>query len=149
MCKYLSRRNCKRKGYIKKPYCKLKKIWNPTCYGCEDKEYKVYKPIKPYSKKRAKLERERYSVFTNNLNLCIECLENKKEVAREDLHEIFNGKNRLKSMKYGLVVPFCRTCHENPRIVEKWQKIGRQAFIKKYSEETFIKEFQTKKGSDK
>lgn len=146
MCKNLTRRDCKRKRYIKTPYCKTKKIWNPICNGCEDKEYKVYKPIKKVSKKRAKAERERYSVFTNNLNLCIECLENKKEVAREDLHEIFNGKNRFKSMKYGLVVPLCRNCHDNDEIIKKWQVKGRQAFIKEHSKELFIKEFQTKKG---
>ncbi|HHX70778.1 MAG TPA: hypothetical protein GX708_22350 [Gallicola sp.] len=139
-CKYLSIRQ---KNYIRKPYCKIKKQWQPNCENCKDKEYKVYKPIKPYSKKRAKLERERYSIFTNNLNLCIE---NKNHTGEIDKHEIFSGKNRLKSMKYGLVVPLCRNCHENPKIIEKWQKIGRLEFIKMYGEETFIKEFQTKKG---
>lgn len=148
-CKYLSIRQ---KNYQKKPFCRDKKEWlpqcNKECFKPRDYEpiKKSDKPIKPYSKKRAKAERERYSIFTNNLNLCIECLENKKEVAREDLHEIFNGKNRIKSMKYGLVVPFCRTCHDNKEVIKKWQAIGRQAFIKEHGEELFIKEFQTKKG---
>jgi hypothetical protein len=40
----------------------------------------------------------------------------------------------------------CRNCHSNDEIVVKWQVKGRQAFIKEYGEEKFIKEFQTRKG---
>jgi hypothetical protein len=100
-------------------------------------------PLKTYSKKRAKAEKERYSIFTSDLKHCIE---DKDHLGEIDRHEIFNGKNRLKSMKYGLVVPLCRNCHSNDEIVVKWQVIGRKAFIKEHGEELFIKEFQTKKG---
>lgn len=74
MCKNLTRRNCKRKGYIKTPYCKLKKIWNPTCSNCEDKEYKVYKPIKKVSKKRITVSKTTYNqVFQECDGKCVLC----------------------------------------------------------------------------
>lgn len=101
--------------------------------------------LKTYSKKRAKAEKERYSIFTSDLKHCIE---DKNHLGEIDKHEIFDGKNRLKSMKYGLVVPLCRSCHEDNKVIKKWQVIGRKAFIKEHGEELFTKEFQTRKGVD-
>lgn len=145
MCKHLSRRNCKRKGYIKTPYCKTKKIWNPTCYGCEDKEYKVYKPIKKVSKKRAKAERERYSILTNDLNKCYIC------GAKENIHihEIYFGKNRQNSMKYGCCVPLCFHHHNGSKHAVHYDKYlddllkeeCQRKFEKKYNREEFISIF--------
>lgn len=146
-CKHYTRRTME-----KRPFCRLNKEWNPICNGCDKKEYKSYKrmksdkPLKTYSKKRAKTERERYSIITDDLTKCIE---NKNHTGKVDKHEIFGGKNRGRSIKYGLVIPLCRMCHDNEEIIKKWQIIGRQAFIDKYSEDLFIKEFQTKKGIKK
>lgn len=154
-CKYLT----KRIGYL---YCKNKKE-ETTLSQCKlcplferntTNEYKHTQkdksvlnrsktPLKQVSKKRAKLEKERYSLFTNDLEHCIE---DKRHAGHIDKHEIFNGKNRFKSIKYGLVVPLCRMCHDNKDIQKKWQIIGRKYFIKQYGEEIFIKEFNTKKG---
>lgn len=135
-------------------YCILKRLESTLkceiCTNCNDIEYKKVKeikksnkPIKQYSKKRIKLEKERYSIFTNDLEHCIE---NKEHLGHIDKHEIYEGKNRYKSIEYGLVIPFCRNCHQNKELQKKWQLIARKEFINKYSEELFVKKFQTKKG---
>lgn len=97
-------------------YCKKSKelIHISKCNGCKHKEYKQYKPmqqkknykIKNKSSKLAKLEKNRFSIFTDNLDKCYFC-ENKKD----HLHEVFAGRNRQNSMKYGFVLPICEKCH--------------------------------------
>lgn len=99
-------------------YCKAKKttIEIKECNGCSLKIYKtqnystlrpkkIYK-MKKKSAKLAKLEKNRFSVFTDNLDKCYLC-PNKKD----HLHEIFAGRNRQNSMKYGFVLPLCEKCH--------------------------------------
>lgn len=75
------------------------------------------------SKKIAKLERNRYSVFTTDLKHCYLCGKKK-----EELHEIYAGRNRLNSMKYGFVLPLCCTCHKqnqnNLQFNNLWHKEG-------------------------
>lgn len=147
---------CKHKAYrskksIKYEYCRLKRESSPSCQNCKQKEFKETKPLqaksklKVYSKKRSTMEKQRQSIFTTDLKTCIE---NKDHKGHIDLHEIYEGKNRFNSMKYAMVIPVCRTCHQDDRIIKKWQVIGRKEFIKKYSEELFIKEFQTRKGNE-
>lgn len=58
------------------------------------------------SNKIKELERKRFSILTNNLEICYLCGRRKHH-----LHEIFFGKNRINSMKYGCVVPLCSDCH--------------------------------------
>ena len=99
------------KQYNKYFFCKKinKVISLNECKSCIYKEYKksvsnkLKKPLKHVSKKRAKLERNRFSLFTDNLDKCYFC--NKP---KDDLHELLGGKNRNNSMKYGLVLPVCR-----------------------------------------
>jgi hypothetical protein len=137
-CKYLTYRQ---KKYKKNKYCRLKRVWLPDCSNCNEKEYKQYKKLNPYSKKRTKLEKNRKSIFTKDLTRCIECGK-----AKKDLHEIFGGKNRMISIKYDLVIPLCRNCHQNTEVIKKWKVIGRKKFIELYGEDLFIKEFQTLEG---
>jgi hypothetical protein len=63
-----------------------------------------------------------------------------------ELHEAFRGRNRQKSMKWGLVVPICQKCHSKITIDKKFSKQleekAKEIFIKKYSEEKFIEEFK-------
>ena len=145
-----------------KPYCNLlnKEITFSLCRECDNKEYKNYidrkksgfwsknpvksgqinknaqsltkKPIKNTkmhnkSKKLTKLERNRASVFTNDLERCYLCGKKKN-----DLHEIFGGRNRLNSIKYNLVLPLCRECHtqnqNNPAFNDYWHKQGQEYF---------------------
>ena len=104
-------------------------------------EKKKVKKIKQKSSKLAKLERNRYSIITYNLDICYVCKKHKKD----HLDEVFGGRNRQTSMKYGLVIPICFKCHrkltDHPLLKKDIQEEAKQIFIKKYSEEKFIKEF--------
>ena len=154
-CKHLKKRK-------NRPYCKLieKEIMFSLCRECNKKEYKSNKNqiiksaktlqnsaktlqrIKKKSNKLAKLERNRYSLFTSNLNMCYLCGRKK-----DDLHEIFGGRNRRNSMKYGFILPLCRECHSlnqnNPFFNDYWHKQG-QTYWEEYmgSREEFIKVFR-------
>lgn len=132
-----------KQGFNKLKCTKLKKeiTWN-DCRNCEFKEYKEIecKPIKKVSKtpikqrttKQAKLERDRFSILTDNLDVCYIC-KNK----RDDLHEIFMGAKRLVSIRYGLVLPLCRLhhseMHNNSEMYLKWLKKGQLVFMKHYN----------------
>ena len=114
-CKHLRVRTKKRVHY---KYCTLlKKIITDECYNCIQKEYKTknvknsfYKLNVHKSSKISKLERNRTSIFTDDLEHCIVCGNNK-----DNLHEIIYGKNRLNSMKYGFVIPLCFNHHVGNR----------------------------------
>lgn len=58
------------------------------------------------SKKLTKLEKNRKSVFTDDLEHCYLCGK-----PREHLHEIIYGKNRINSIKYNFVLPLCANHH--------------------------------------
>ena len=97
--------------------------------------------LKKKSKKLAKLENNRFSIITNDLDKCYIC-----GAKKEDLHEVFAGKNRQMSMKYGLVIPVCRKCHKmiqkDKTLNEKLHKVGQKKFKKIYKKENFIKIFE-------
>ena len=75
------------------------------------------KKIRQKTPKLAKLERNRFSVFTDNLDQCIIC-----GVKKNHLHEIFFGSNRQKSMQYNFVIPLCHECHTEMHINKEWQE---------------------------
>lgn len=145
---YCINQRVRSKNYRKYVYCiKLKKdIAYDECSNCEYKEYKKAKPIKVNAKikkkstKLSKLERNRYSVMTNDLEHCYICNQQ-----RCDLHEVFAGSNRKTSMKYGLVIPVCRECHENIsndiKLTKKLHEIGKKVFKQVYRAENFIEVF--------
>lgn len=54
----------------------------------------------------SKLEKNRFSILTKDLSKCYIC-----GMPRQELHEIFYGKNRTNSMIYGCVVPLCYEHH--------------------------------------
>ena len=56
--------------------------------------------------KLRKLENNRYSILTNDLEHCYICGEDK-----DDMHEIYGAGNRRISMMNGFCVPLCRQCH--------------------------------------
>ncbi len=114
---------------------KNKKIINiKECNNCKFKEYqKQISVSKKYRKKSSaiqKAERNRFSVFTDDLEHCILCGDKK-----DNLHEIFFGKNRIKSMNYGFVIPLCYSCHlemhHNINLQEIWHIRG-QLYFEKY-----------------
>lgn len=63
--------------------------------------------MKKKSSKLAKLERERKSILTDNLERCYFCGKPKNHI-----HEIFEGAYRISSMKYGCCIPVCWECHQ-------------------------------------
>ena len=123
-CIYLKKRK-------NKPFCKLlnREITFSLCRECDKKEYKKSdikiskNKLNNKSKKLAKLEKNRYSVFTDNLTSCYLCGRKK-----DDLHEIFSGRNRINSIKHGFILPLCRECHSlnqnNPFFNDYWHKQG-------------------------
>ena len=54
----------------------------------------------------SKIEKNRFSILTNDLTKCYICGKPKQE-----LHEVYFGKNRTNSMIYGCVVPLCYEHH--------------------------------------
>ena len=85
--------------------------------------------MKKKSSKLAKLERERYSVFYE-LDKCCYCGSNYQLTK----HEIFEGRNRINSMKYGFVLPLCLKCHQelqdNQEFDLKWKQKSQTYFEK-------------------
>lgn len=139
-CIYLKIRT---KDYEKYIYCKQKKkkINFKECGYCKHKEFKKHKEIKRKSTKLKQLETKRYSILTSNLRVCYICNKRKKD----DLHEIFGGSNRQKSMIWGLVIPVCRECHNewdvNEKLRKKIQQKAKEEFKKRNTKDKFIEEF--------
>lgn len=82
------------------------------------------------------MERDRFSLFTDNMNKCYFC-PNKKD----HTHEIFCGRNRQNSMKYGLCLPICESCHSkyqnNFLFNKEWHKKGQVVFQQIYPDLVF------------
>lgn len=84
--------------------------------------------------KITKLERNRFSIITDNIDYCIICGRTKQE-----LHEVIFGKNRLNSMKYGLVIPLCaehhREIHKNSELDRYYKKLAQIKFEETYDDD--------------
>ncbi len=159
-CKYFkTRKHDNKKEKRIYYYCTLlRKEVSSSCYKeCKKKEYKEKsgfkkkspvksgpqcsaencRKLKQRTYKQAKKEKNRYSIFTDDLDTCIECGKSKQH-----LHEIFGGHNRSNSIKYGLVLPLCPTCHrkihDNPYLIDKWHKKGQTKFNQVYPNLKFI-----------
>lgn len=138
-CKYYRTRT---KKYKKYGYCtKYKKEVSLFCKECNTIEYKEIKTIKKRTNKQAQAEKNRKSIFTNDLYHCIIC--GKK---RDNLHEVFFGRNRQLSIKYGLVIPLCIECHQeihkNKKLQDIWHKKGQDIFETYYPDLDFLKIFR-------
>lgn len=86
------------------------------------------------SSKLIKLEKNRFSIITDNLNICIICNNSKNH-----LHEVYFGNNRQNSMKYGCVIPLCFNCHNmihnNIDLDLYWKKKMQIKFEETYDED--------------
>lgn len=95
------------------------------------------------SKRLVRLEKNRYSVFYEDLSVCMNC----GSTYQPTKHEIFEGRNRVNSMVYGFVLPLCLNCHqrlqEDNYFNKKW-KIKAQSYFEKYigTREDFINIFR-------
>lgn len=147
-----------------KPYCKLldREITFSLCRECDNKEYKKIsadlcrkmqcsadikqqKPSKMQNKsnKLASLEKNRYSVFSNDTERCYLC----GSTYKLTWHEIYSGKNRQNSMRYGLCLRLCLNCHskeqEDSQFNDYWHKQGQLYWEENIgSREEFIKVFR-------
>ena len=87
-----------------------------------------------------KLEKNRKSLFTEDLKTCILC---KRPAV--NLHEIYEGRNRQNSMKYDEVLPVCYRCHleihRNSVLSSIWKVKGQIAFEKAYPDLDFLSIF--------
>lgn len=113
------------------------------CYiGCLDKEYKIPKQLKQKSNKQKQIESKRFSILQENKNKCYFC--DKRAV---DTHELIKGRNRKKSIKWGLCIRLCRECHrkteEDIEFYKETRKLAQLKWKEYYckSNEEFIKEF--------
>ena len=99
-------------------------------------EYMKYK-----SDKLKNLEKNRFSVFTNDLDHCYFCSQ-----TRDDLHELLNGRNRLNSMKWGFVLPLCRKhhieLHNDVKQSIEWKRKCQEYFESKYSYDLWMDIFK-------
>lgn len=96
-----------------------------------------YAEQKKKSNKLAKLERERFSLFTDNKDKCMFC----NSTYQLTWHEIFRGRNRQNSMIYGLCLRMCLRCHElkqeDKQFNDEWKQKGQSIFIKTYPDLKF------------
>lgn len=118
----------------------------PKESGRKDKRKAESSRIKQKSSKLTKLERNRFSIITKNLEHCYICYKKgMKNIPKDDLHELLEGKNRQVSMKYGLVIPICRKCHNlvtnDKTLQDKLHKVAQKEFEKHYKTENFIQIF--------
>lgn len=132
---------CRKQGF-NKFVCKKtnKEIKMSDCKNCPYKEYKTNSSnsikLKTKTSKQSKLERERKSLFTDDLQHCIIC--GRK---REHIHEVFYGRNRKNSMIYKLCIPVCCDCHRkmhsDTNLQEKYHKKGQALFNETYPDLDF------------
>lgn len=82
------------------------------------------------------LEKKRFSLLTKDLTTCVECGRPK-----DDLHEVYEGTYRRKSMQYGCVIPLCRQCHNRIHLEKelklKYKRMFEKLFKEYYPEEDF------------
>ena len=134
-CKYLSK--CLN-GKIK---CKLNKTYISyliDCKNCSKRILVKNKPIKKISNKQKQLNKNRFSVLTNNFEQCYYCHKREKNNEKFDLHEVYGGSNRIRSIKNGFVVPLCRICHSNETIIQTLRLRIQKEYEKTHSRQDFI-----------
>lgn len=137
-CKNLLKRHRQTKIVF---FCKKNKRYidyRVTCENCRDFILVRNRPIKKKSNKQNKLEKNRFSIFTNDFTKCYYCHKQKLENEKFDLHEVYGGSNRIRSIKYGLVVPLCRICHSNEDIINKLRIQLQKEYEKEHTRDEFI-----------
>lgn len=107
--------------------------------------------IRKKSKKMTKLEKNRFSIIQSDKNRCFLCENNKekkdiKTDVKIDKHEAFGGRNRKKSIEYGLVYYLCRIHHSeaetNIKTKRYLQTLAKGYFIKEYPDKDFQEIFK-------
>lgn len=156
--------NCKflKQKLNQKLECKLTNniITFKDCKECKEKEYKSNimisnnsipnirksndfpnnRKMVTKSKKLAKMERNRTSILTDDMEHCIICGKTKNH-----LHEVFQGSHRKQSMIWKMVLPLCflhhNEIHSNRELSLYYKRLCQQKFEEKHSRDEFIKIF--------
>lgn len=129
-------RNCSNCSY--KEYKKCTKIVKKKTTDNKEftKSQKYCAKIKTKSSRLAKLERDRFSLFTDDLDHCIICGKKK-----DHIHEVIYGKNRINSMKFGITIPLCnyhhQMIHSNSALSNEYKKRGQALFDRAYPDLKF------------
>ena len=128
--KEINLKQCNNCNYKKYKKCTIKS--NSLCKN--DKKSTI---IHNQSAKLRKLERNRFSLFSKDNDCCIICGSSYKLT----WHEIFDGRNRANSMRYGLCLRICIKCHEtlqnDKNFNEIWHKKGQAMFVRTYPDLDF------------
>ena len=130
--------NCKnlKQKINKKLYCKKlkKEIKISECSNCIYKVYSIKSnstKLKKRTYKQSKLDRNRFSILTNDLDHCVIC-----GAKKDHLHEVCFGRNRGNSIKYGLVIPLCSShhieMHRNKEWQDYWHIVAQKRFMEYY-----------------
>ena len=88
---------------------------------------------------------KQFSIMTNNFSKCYMC----GSYHWIEIHHIFGGANRNKSTEYGLVVPLCHYCHNEPpngvhhnkKRMDWLRGEGQKKFEETYPDLDFLKVF--------
>ena len=87
--------------------------------------------------KLTNLEKQRKSILTEDMTTCYFCRQPK-----DDIHEIFPGKNRVVSMENGFCVPLCRKHHEivhtNECFARELKRMCQEVYELKYTRKEFM-----------
>jgi hypothetical protein len=91
------------------------------------------------------LEKNRYSIITDNMDECYICGR-----PATQKHEVIYGRNRKNSMEDGLVIPLCMNCHtgdngvhNNKKLDNDLHQLAEIRWLKHYNKtiEDFIKRY--------
>lgn len=106
-------------------FCKNKIIKISECNNCSYNEYKNTTTCctsiksRQKSKKLAKLERIRFSILTTSNKCCM-----RPATTNLTWHEVFRGRNRVNSMKYGLCLRLCLNATRSIKKIKILMNIG-------------------------
>lgn len=127
-CRYFTRRRRKYEFYW---FCRFykKQIKRQRCDNCSKFEVRIRKGIKKKSGKLARMEKKRFSILTDNFEYCYVCGKRKEQV-----HEIFGGRNRQVSIKHGFCIPICKECHDKTETDMKFDKELKKECQRKFEE---------------
>ena len=120
--------------------CKISKqqVILEQCKKCLKFNPRVNKAIKKKSSKLKKIEKERFSILTDNLEKCYYCSRKANHI-----HEIYKGSNRLISMKNGFCIPLCWECHKRTEddvsFLKKFQFECQEKYLENHTKEELLK----------
>lgn len=87
--------------------------------------------------KLANLEKQRKSILTEDMTTCYFC-----RMPKDDIHEIYGGKNRVISMQNGFCVPLCRmhhtAVHNNECLARELKRMCQEVFELTHTRKEFM-----------